>query len=133
METTIGVLYIDDSPAFLETLGQTLSAGGYRVKLAINVNEALSHLQESSFDVIIIDYLMPELTGAEVLKLLKERASQPQKTRYFLYTTDTAAHLSCSRFGFDGAFTLKGNPESLLAQLEPVARLIRLKRMRGLQ
>ena len=125
----ICILYIDDSPAQLEAVRAALPSEAYQVRTALTVHEALEQLQDGAVDLVLIDYIMPNNSGAEVLKILKQQKPSNPNTRFFLYTTDKAAHLDYQKLGFDGAFTLKGHSDSLLPQLTPLARFIKLRRM----
>lgn len=62
------VLIIDDEPEILEVLRQILSRGGFDTTEALCGDEALLKLQESKFDIVICDYLMPKMNGTTLLK-----------------------------------------------------------------
>jgi two-component system, chemotaxis family, sensor kinase CheA len=58
------VLVVDDSRAARQVVGGALGSAGFEVDLAGSPTEALSVLAESSFDAIVLDYLMPTMDGA---------------------------------------------------------------------
>jgi CheY-like chemotaxis protein len=67
------VLVVDDEPLVRDLLVQFLTLRGYRVRGAKSGAEALTMVAESEPDVILLDLIMPGLSGAEVLQALRER------------------------------------------------------------
>ena len=67
------VLVADDDPLVLDLLMQFLSLRGYRVLGAKDGQEVLRLVEESAPDLILLDILMPGMSGVEVLQLLREK------------------------------------------------------------
>ena len=68
-----GVIHIiDDEPVIHDVMGQLLTSEGYEVELSASGEEALEKLPSQSFDVILLDLLMPGLDGIEVLRRIKK-------------------------------------------------------------
>ena len=68
-----GIIHIiDDEPIIHEILGQLLTGEGYEVELSSTGKEALEKHSGDAFDLILLDLLMPEMDGIEVLKKLKK-------------------------------------------------------------
>jgi two-component system phosphate regulon response regulator PhoB len=65
------VLLVDDDTTNLETFGEILRAAGYTVLCARNGAEALACLQAARPDVVMLDYVMPQMDGATTLDALK--------------------------------------------------------------
>lgn len=65
------VLVVDDNPDFLEMLEMLLSNNGYRVITAENGFQALALLESNHPDVVVLDIMMPERTGIEVLEQIR--------------------------------------------------------------
>ena len=63
---------IDDEPIIHEVLGQLLTSEGYDVELSSSGKEAFEKFKEYTFDLILLDLLMPEMDGIAVLKKLKK-------------------------------------------------------------
>jgi CheY-like chemotaxis protein len=61
------VLVVDDDRAIRESLGDVLSAEGYRVLFAENGAQALEVLRASRPTVVLLDLMMPVMSGWEVL------------------------------------------------------------------
>ena len=66
------VLLVDDDTSNLETLGEILRAEGYTVLCARNGAEALACLHAATPDVVMLDYVMPQMDGASTIGALKE-------------------------------------------------------------
>lgn len=67
------VLIVEDEHAQREVLGYNVEAEGYRVSKAENGEEALMMVDEDLPDVIILDWMLPSVSGIEVCRQLKSR------------------------------------------------------------
>lgn len=68
------VLVVEDEPAQREVLAYNLEAEGFAVSRAENGEEALLLVDEQAPDVIVLDWMMPNLSGIEVCRRLKIRS-----------------------------------------------------------
>jgi CheY-like chemotaxis protein len=69
------VLIVDDEQDFLQVLGKRLTASGYSVITATNGRDAIFLAQSQRPDIIILDILMPQMDGGEVMAELKEHST----------------------------------------------------------
>jgi len=67
------VLLVEDEPAQREVLSYNLEADGFRVTTAENGEEALLLLDEAPPDVVLLDWMLPNVSGIEVCRRLKTR------------------------------------------------------------
>ncbi len=67
------VLLVEDEPAQREVLAYNLDAEGFRVVAADNGEDAMMLVEEEGPDIIILDWMMPKLSGIEVCRRLKMR------------------------------------------------------------
>ena len=65
------VLVVEDEPAQLEILAYNLESDGFLVSRARDGEEALLVIREDVPDVIVMDWMMPHLSGIEVCRRLK--------------------------------------------------------------
>ena len=65
------VLVVDDDRINRSLLSKLLEHEGYEARTAVNGREALAALAEESFDAVLLDIVMPEVDGMEVLRTLK--------------------------------------------------------------
>ncbi len=66
------LLLVDNEPNVLEVMQLGLSIQGYEVSTATNGSEALDTVKKEQFDIILLDLIMPEMDGIEVLKRMKK-------------------------------------------------------------
>lgn len=65
------LLVVDDSPMNRDLLARQLARKGYVVTTADNGKDALERMTEQEFDLVLLDVLMPEMDGVEVLRRMK--------------------------------------------------------------
>lgn len=66
------VLTVDDQPANLQVIGHTLSNAGYRLSMAASGKKAIEIARKTRPDLILLDVMMPEMSGYEVCEELKK-------------------------------------------------------------
>jgi EAL domain-containing protein (putative c-di-GMP-specific phosphodiesterase class I)/AmiR/NasT family two-component response regulator len=67
------VLLVDDEPAILRVFQRSLERAGFAVVTADDGQVAAQRLRESEFDVVLTDISMPNLTGLDLLRLVRQR------------------------------------------------------------
>ena len=75
------VLVVEDEPAQREVLAYNLEAEGFRVARAENGEEALLLVDEDAPDIIVLDWMLPNVSGIEVCRRLKTRRRDPRRCR----------------------------------------------------
>jgi PAS domain S-box-containing protein len=73
LKSQLKILVIDDEPRIRDACRMILQEEGFEVALAADGNEGVSMIQERHFDIILVDLMMPGLSGLEVLSLVKEQ------------------------------------------------------------
>jgi len=68
------ILVVEDEPAQREVLSYNFEAEGFDVTTAENGEEALLLVDEMSPDIIVLDWMLPNVSGIEVCRRLKSRA-----------------------------------------------------------
>ena len=66
------VLIVDDEVDYIILMREYIEHWGYQVASANSGKEALSRIQEECPDIVILDYLMPEMNGVTVLKEIRK-------------------------------------------------------------
>jgi DNA-binding response OmpR family regulator len=69
---TAKVLLVDDEKEFLDIMAERMGARGMDISTTTSAETALKMVQTESYDVVIMDFLMPEMDGFRALKLFKE-------------------------------------------------------------
>jgi DNA-binding response OmpR family regulator len=67
------ILIVDDEPMIVRLLSQFLALRGYHVRTAQNGREALSLVEDSAPELLVLDLYMPIMNGVELLRELKIR------------------------------------------------------------
>jgi len=67
------LLVVDDDPTVVNVLSSSMKESGYEVDEANDGTEAIELLQRNSYEVAIIDAIMPKMKGAEVCRFIKSR------------------------------------------------------------
>ena len=69
------ILTVDDEERVLQLINDILSTKGYDVLTAMSGKEAIRKTKKSLPDLIVMDIMMPDIDGAEAVKLIKEDSS----------------------------------------------------------
>jgi len=70
-DKSIKILLIDDEEEFVTTLAQRLEYRGYTAQTAPDGQTGIDILVNSSFDIVILDLMMPGINGIDTLKQIK--------------------------------------------------------------
>lgn len=68
----VRILIVDDEPEIHAVLDKALSNHGFHVDSAYNANEAMTLVEKQKPDVMILDVMMPKVSGIEVCNKIKE-------------------------------------------------------------
>lgn len=78
MTEPLRVLVVDDERDTLDLIDLTLRTAGYEISLANSGAESLELLRQDNFDIVLLDIMMPDMSGFDVLRTLKaEMNSHP--------------------------------------------------------
>ena len=107
------ILLVEDSEPAVIQMTDILSGQGYDVRVARNGREALTQLEKSPHDAVILDLMMPEMDGFEVLRQIRGEESSALLPVLIL----TAKHVTREELSF-----LKGNHVYQLIQKGDISR-----------
>jgi DNA-binding NtrC family response regulator len=80
------ILLVDDEEKILKRLGRALRDEGHEVTEASNARDALRHLTERQFDLVVIDNVMQGMTGLELVRELSSTMSDSERPQMVLMT-----------------------------------------------
>ncbi|MCG8551192.1 MAG: response regulator [Desulfobacterales bacterium] len=69
--TTVSILIVDDEPKNIQLLGNLLVKQQYDIEFAMSGKQCLAWLRRKSFDLVLLDVMMPEMDGYEVCEKIK--------------------------------------------------------------
>jgi two-component system, OmpR family, response regulator len=116
------ILVVDDEPKIRSFIGRALTAAGFEAAFAGTGNEAIETATAGHYDLIILDLVMPDMNGREVLGTLL-RARPSQAIMVLSCVSDVATKVDCLE---QGALDYLTKPFSLAELLARVR--IRLRR-----
>ena len=85
-ETAARILVVDDEASITEFVSYNLRKEGYDVAVAANGDDALALAENTAFDLVVLDVMLPGIDGYEVCRRLRARSSVPV---LFLSARDT--------------------------------------------
>ena len=126
MDYNLNILIVDDDQAMARSVQSVLITQGYRVQTVHSALTALERIQEGHFDLVLLDVMMPEMTGFQVLDAL-DRASLD--TYYIIMTGDTTMEsaVEAIRRGASDYLKKPFEPNELLIRVENIFKQKQLK------
>lgn len=82
------VLCIEDERFISELYHRSLTKAGYDVTIKLDGAEGLAEAQTDNYDVILLDLMVPTLTGTEILSALRDPAKTPSLRAKVIITTN---------------------------------------------
>jgi DNA-binding NtrC family response regulator len=121
------VLVVDDEADIRESLETLLSLEGYAVDLAANGGEGLRAAQDRDYDLVLLDLMMPDRSGMEVLREIRLRDSE---LPIFLITAygSTQVAVDALKAGATDYFQKPWENDKLLLEIERIIATHRLER-----
>ncbi len=71
------LLIVDDEPTLRETLVENFEQDGFRVVAAADGPEALRQFREEKPDLVVLDLMLPEMSGVEVCRIIRQESEVP--------------------------------------------------------
>ena len=114
------ILIVDDEFGVLEFLEFILSDAGFTVVSAINGQDALARIEETTPDLAIVDFMMPILDGSEVIKAIRS----DQRLRDIPIILASALPEKTIRERCDGYTTFLRKPYKTEQLMEEISKLL---------
>src|SRR5581483_6476786 len=80
------ILLVDDEEKILKTLGRALRDGGHEVTETTSPRQAQKLLNERAFDVLLVDNVMPEVTGLDLIRELVSGTNENERPQILMMT-----------------------------------------------
>ena len=116
----INVLVVEDEKLLNWSLASSLSKWGFDVRPVFTGNEALAQIENSGFDVVLLDYRLPDLDGLAIARTIREK--QPDAV-IFLLTAFQLSELPIAAGLIDSYFNKPLDLQQLHQALEEIPRL----------
>ncbi len=75
MSALYSILIVDDDASAIVLLGDILKSEGFSVELSYTGHEALAKAQQGKFDVILLDFMLPDMSGEDVCDRIRAMES----------------------------------------------------------
>ena len=117
------ILIIDDDARLSEMLGEYFAAEGLHLTAVSSGTQGLREAQQTAYDLIILDVMLPGLSGFEVLRQLRDSGS---KTPVLMLTArgDDIDRIVGLEMGADDYLAKPFNPRELVARIKAIFRRI---------
>ena len=118
------ILVVDDDPLLLRTYDRILSSWGHAIETASTAEDALGLQQEKDYDLILLDLVLPGMSGIDFLRNYKRENNPPEVIVLTGYATLETA-VEATKLGAHGYMTKPCNNEELKKQ---VGRILNVRK-----
>jgi len=121
------ILVVDDELDVCESLDALLGLEGYAVEIALSAAEGLNKLETRSYDLVLLDLMIPDRSGMEVLREIRDR---DRETPVFLITAYGSVQVAVDalKAGASDYFSKPWDNEKLLIEIDRMISKRRLER-----
>lgn len=123
--TRANILIVDDEPNILSTLSRALRIEEFHVEVAGSAKIALEKVAKVAFDLLLVDVMMPEMTGIDLLRVLREDGSDVSFVVMSGHGTIETA-VEATRLGADDFLTKPIHTDRLLLSIQQCLNLKKL-------
>ncbi len=108
------ILLVDDDPEYLEIMGRILRNEGHEVASESSGRAALARLRDNAYDLLLIDYYMPGMTGEELITAIRKNNDAVQIILQTGYANEQPPRELVKRLDIQGYFNKSEGPDKLL-------------------
>lgn len=120
------ILIVEDEPPLVEVIRYNLDKEGFRTSVAVDGEEALLLVAEDRPDLIILDWMLPHLSGIEVCRQLRKKiATRTIPVIMLTARTEESDRVHGLESGADDFIAKPFSPKELIARVRAVLRRIR--------
>ncbi len=123
------ILLVDDEEKILKTLGRALRDAGHEVAEATSARQARRLLNERTFDVFLVDNVMPEVTGIELIRDLTAATNESDRPQILMMTAHATVESAIEAMKL-GALDYLQKPFEIDELLVVVRRALEHQRLR---
>jgi DNA-binding response OmpR family regulator len=114
------ILVVDDEPSIREVVSLYLQRAGYQVTMAADGRQALDQLARTSFDLVILDLMLPHVDGLEIAKRMRVSGDTP--IIMLTARSEEIDRILGLELGADDYVTKPFSPQELVSRVRAVLR-----------
>jgi len=120
------ILIVEDEKEIADLMAYTLKKENFDVTVALDGETALQKLREKSFDLVLLDLMLPKIQGLEICKIIRNNPKM-QKTGIIIVTAKGEEYdrITGLEMGADDYITKPFSPRELLARIKAILRRIK--------
>ncbi|MDI6713606.1 MAG: response regulator transcription factor [Thermodesulfovibrio sp.] len=120
------ILIVEDEKEIADLMAYTLKKENFDVTVALDGETALQKLREKSFDLVLLDLMLPKIQGLEICKIIRNNPKM-QKTGIIIVTAKGEEYdrITDLEMGADDYITKPFSPRELLARIKAILRRIK--------
>jgi DNA-binding response OmpR family regulator len=109
------ILIVDDEQGFLQILQVVLQRAGYKTVTALSAHDALRHMETNTVDLLILDDMMPQMSGSDLCMQLKSNPSTAHLP-IIMHSAGLKVHdkAHIQRIGADAVLTKPSQPREII-------------------
>jgi DNA-binding response OmpR family regulator len=120
MSTEPTVLVVDDEPEIVELMRDFLEVEGFRVLAAGRGEDAMAVMQQAAIDCVLLDVMMPGMSGFETLRKIREQSDVP--VLFLSARQGDADKIRGLGLGADDYIVKSATPGEVVARIKAVLR-----------
>lgn len=120
------ILIVDDEPAISDTLAYALRADGFAPESCTLGTEALARLAAEAFDFVVLDIGLPDLSGLEVCRRLRQFSEVP--VLFLTARSDEVDRIVGLEIGADDYVAKPFSPREVVSRIRAILRRLRPER-----
>ncbi|MGH9255381.1 MAG: sigma-54-dependent transcriptional regulator [Vicinamibacterales bacterium] len=123
------ILLADDEEKILKRLGRALRDEGHEVVEATTIRDAQRHLADRAFDLLVVDNLMPDMTGLELIREMAQTMAPAERPQIVMMTAHGSTQIVREAFklGVEDFLEKPFEVDELLALARRAVRSVRLQ------
>jgi two-component system phosphate regulon response regulator PhoB len=117
------VCIVEDEPAQVELLSYNLASEGYNTVVAVSGASALDLVEDTNPDLIVLDWMLPDISGIEVCRLLRSRVESKSIPIIMLTARgEEADRVQGLEIGADDYIVKPYSPKEMMARVRALLR-----------
>jgi diguanylate cyclase (GGDEF)-like protein len=129
LDNPFTILVVEDNPVTQMLLEKTITQGGYPVIVVDNGSKALEVIQKQPISIVLTDWIMPEMNGIELCKIIRDQVLE--RYVYVLLLTGRESKediVQGLEAGADDYLVKPFHPAELIARIRTGTRILKLER-----